>query len=896
MSNQEPSTEHEKTGFVSEDLIKGSTPMMKQYLEVKSKYPDTLVFYRLGDFYEMFYDDAVKASRLLNLTLTRRGTNNGKPIPLAGVPFHAVDNYIARLIRMGESVVICEQNEESGKNKTKLFTRKISRIITPGTATDDGIAPDRKDNLIACVCRGKSYFGLAALSMGSGRFVASIAASVKEARLFLDRINPAELVCPEEFEEQELFENIASVKHTPLWNYEPSTCYRLLCSQFGTHSLFGFGVEDLEDGICAAGALLSYVKTTQNGPLAHIKSLRRDESGSCVLLDRTAQRNLELFENLRGGSEGTLISILDRCSTAMGSRCLRSMIAKPLRDISITASRLDIVEALMKEDLDLLSSLLDEAGDLERVSARIGLGTSRPKDMMVLRSALGAAPRIKDLLEKSGSEVLKKAAGRIIPLPDIFNLLKRAIAEVPSTFLRDGGVIATGYNDELDSLRKLMSGSSDLLSEMEAREREQTGIQTLRVGFNSVSGYYIELPRSQGDKAPERYHRKQTLKNVERYTTPELRELEEKTLNAKERSLALEKELYDTLLSTLREKLEGISNLANELSRLDALKSFAEVSADRGYVRPELTENSEIEIIKGRHPVIETLTSKPFVSNSLSLGEKRLAVITGPNMGGKSTFMRQTAIICIMAKAGCFVPAARARIGDIDRIFTRIGASDDLVSGRSTFMVEMEEAASILNNATPRSLVIMDEIGRGTSAVEGEALALSIANYLCSRSHSISLFSTHYAGISELSSSRSDVLSLCFKAQEIEGRIVFLYHACEGSQQYSYALEVAKLAGIPDEALCMARSEIEKRGNPQTEVPNTNNAAPSDDPDKEEKTRGGATDAVYSDTPANASMHDGDNRVKSSLVIQKLEMMDVNSLTPLQALNELARLKDLIRN
>lgn len=880
--------DQQKQGTSAEELMEGSTPMMKQYLEVKAKYPDNLVFYRLGDFYEMFYDDAVKASRLLNLTLTRRGTNNGKPIPLAGVPFHAVDNYVARLIRMGESVVICEQNEEPGKGKVKIFTRKISRIITPGTATDDGIAPDREDNLIACVCRGKAYYGLAALSLGSGRFTTTVAASEREVRLFLDRTSPAEVVCPEEFEEGDLFEGISSRKRIPAWNFEPATCYRLLCSQFGTQSLFGFGVEDLEEGIMAAGALLAYVRTTQSGPMAHVKSLKRDESGSCVLLDRTAQRNLELFENLRGGSEGTLVSVLDRCSTAMGSRALRRMIAEPLRSIEETNRRLDIVGALIEHGGGKLAALLDEAGDLERVSARVGLGTSRPKDMMVLRSALAAAPQIKEELESSGSEALKAASEKIVPLPDVLDLLKRAITEVPSTFIRDGGVIADGYSEELDSLRALMSGSGDMLARLEEREREETGIQTLRVGFNSVSGYYIEMPRSQGVNAPDRYHRKQTLKNVERYTTPELRELEEKALNAKERSLELEKELYDDLLVKLRARLDGITALASALSSIDALQSFAAVSEEHGYVRPELTNSSEVEIREGRHPVIETLTSRPFVSNSLSMGQKRLAVITGPNMGGKSTFMRQAAIICIMAKAGCFVPAASARIGDIDRIFTRIGASDDLVSGRSTFMVEMEEAASILNNATQRSLVIMDEIGRGTSAVEGEALAHAIACYLCERCRCISLFSTHYAGISDLSKTRPDVLSLCFKAEESGGRIVFLYHASEGSQQYSYALEVAKLAGLPGEALGWARVQIGKRG--ADAAPAASPAPASGQP------AAGPSEAAAAPAPAAMAPAPEPEIVRVEVkphAFNELLGVDVNSMTPLQALNELSRLSEL---
>ncbi len=703
----------------TQDTKDGITPMMKQYCEIKDQYPDTLVFYRLGDFYEMFFDDAVKASRLLNLTLTHRGTNKGTPIPLAGVPFHAVDNYISRLIRMGESVVICEQIEDKTNKKTKNFIRKVSRIVTPGTATDDGIAPDREDNLIACVYEGKHYFGVASLNLGSGSFKTSAVRDLKELSLALDKIAPAEIVYPEEFGHQEILSTFKSRKELPKWNFELKTCYELLCRQFHTQTLFGFDIENIEDGICAAGALLSYVRSTQSGPLEHIRSISRDDFGSLLLMDQTAQRNLELTANLRGEFKGSLLSVLDHCITAMGSRRLRRMLLEPLRSNNLVNARLDLVESLLTCDQSALDLLLDPIGDLERITARVGLGSAHPKDLMVLREALKTVPKIKDFLEKSDSEVLQQYAQKLDPLTNTCALLCKAVKEVPSTFIRDGNVIADGYNEELDSLRELMNGSASVLEKMEAKEREASGIATLKVGYNSVSGYYIEVPRSQSVNVPSNYHRKQTLKNNERYTTQELRDLEEKTLTAQERSLVLEKELFEALIKTLQQELNELSILSDRLSLLDALLSLTKTADEYGYVRPELSCDSVIAIRNGRHPVIETLTDKPFVTNSVSMGVERMLVITGPNMGGKSTYMRQTALICIMARAGSFVPASSALIGDIDRIFTRIGASDDLVSGRSTFMVEMEEASSILNNATTKSLVLMDEIGRGTSAVEG---------------------------------------------------------------------------------------------------------------------------------------------------------------------------------
>lgn len=856
--------------------MQNATPMMRQYLEIKSQYPNTLVLYRLGDFYELFYEDAKKVAKLLDLTLTRRGSNNGDPIPMAGVPFHAVDNYIARLIKLGESCVICEQQGTPGAQKTMV--RKVSKIITPGTVTEEGIAPDRQDVFTACIYKGKHYYGLAYISLGSGLFKTTICPTKAELKLYIEKISPIEIVYEENFKEIDLFQEIHSRKALAPWNFKPETCYKLLCSQFGTNSLFGFDIENLEDGICAAGALLAYVKNTQNVPLEHIKSISRDDNSEFVLLDHCAQRNLEILSNLKGEKQGSLLSVLDNALTPMGQRLTRRMLVEPLRNNETVNQRLDIVEALCNSDNEILSQTLERIGDIERIVARIGLSSSKPKDLAVLRDSLKLIPDLKNFLLKSGQQTLISLNEKVDPLFDVVALLTSAIKDFPSTFLRDGDVIAQGYNEELDSLRELMSGSQELLLKIEQEEREKTGITTLKVNFNSVHGFYIEVSKAQSEKVPEYYIRRQTLKNNERYITPELKELEQKAVSAKERSLELEDELFHAVEHELQQKLPELTRLSQILSLIDVLNGFAVVSKSGNYVRPQLSNEHIIKIIDGRHPVIEKITDKPFVSNSIELKDKHMLVITGPNMGGKSTYMRQTALITIMARIGCFVPANEAHIGNIDRIFTRIGASDDLSSGRSTFMVEMEEASSIINNATVNSLVLMDEIGRGTSTYEGSALALSIAQYLCSKVNCFTLFSTHYPEIASLADTYSNVKNICFKATEFDGSIVFLYKANEGSQNYSYAIEVGKLAGLPSEVISYAKKTIENKEqgktlNNQSSTIDTNSASTSDTPSVTVKEK-----IVY----------------KEPEVLDDLRKIDLNTLTPIAALNLLFELKNKI--
>lgn len=613
-------------------------------------------------------------------------------------------------------------------------------------------------------------------------------------------------------------------------------------------------------------------------PLEHIKSISRDDNSEFVLLDHCAQRNLEILSNLKGEKQGSLLSVLDNALTPMGQRLTRRMLVEPLRNNETVNQRLDIVEALCNSDNEILSQTLERIGDIERIVARIGLSSSKPKDLAVLRDSLKLIPDLKNFLLKSGQQTLISLNEKVDPLFDVVALLTSAIKDFPSTFLRDGDVIAQGYNEELDSLRELMSGSQELLLKIEQEEREKTGITTLKVNFNSVHGFYIEVSKAQSEKVPEYYIRRQTLKNNERYITPELKELEQKAVSAKERSLELEDELFHAVEHELQQKLPELTRLSQILSLIDVLNGFAVVSKSGNYVRPQLSNEHIIKIVDGRHPVIEKITDKPFVSNSIELKDKHMLVITGPNMGGKSTYMRQTALITIMARIGCFVPANEAHIGNIDRIFTRIGASDDLSSGRSTFMVEMEEASSIINNATVNSLVLMDEIGRGTSTYEGSALALSIAQYLCSKVNCFTLFSTHYPEIASLADTYSNVKNICFKATEFDGSIVFLYKANEGSQNYSYAIEVGKLAGLPSEVISYAKKTIENKEqgktlNNQNSTIDTDSASTSDTPSVTVKEK-----IVY----------------KEPEVLDDLRKIDLNTLTPIAALNLLFELKNKI--
>lgn len=786
------------------------TPLMQQYMTVKNQYPDMILLYRMGDFYEMFFDDAVKAAEILDITLTKRGNANGQPIPLAGVPFHAVDTYLARLIEHGESAVICEQFGDSVNNKGSI-ERRVTRIVTPGTATDELLLKERSDNYIACLTSDQLTYGLSFLNISNGEFTCFESEDIADIRNILTRISPAEILYSENFSALNELNGCRSVHRRPAWDFDFQTCKKLLCNQFKTKNLDGFGLENTTIGICAAGALLNYVKETQKTALLHITSLHQEIENTYVNLDANSQKNLEILTCLNGSTDNALAHILDFTSTPMGSRLLKRTLVHPSRDLKSIEQRLDLIEEIRDlDDQDMLPQLLKEAGDLERITARLALASLRPRDLCRIRTALLMVPQLKGFMEQQTS-ALKAYANNIIPINDLAELLSQAIEENPPVVIREGGVIRAGYSQELDGFRALSSGTMDFLREIERREKERTGITTLRVDYNRIHGFYIEATKAalSGVTLPTEYVRRQTMKNTERFITPELKEYEEKALTAQASALSLEKKLYDELIAKVTTYLAPLQKLAAILSALDMTVSLAIVSLKYGYVRPTFTSKEQLKITGGRHPVVECVSRDPFIANSLDMSDKkRMLLITGPNMGGKSTYMRQAALIVLMAYAGSFVPADEALIPQIDSIFTRIGASDDLASGRSTFMVEMTEAAGIMHNATSHSLILMDEIGRGTSTMDGMALARAMAETLALGKLGYVLFATHYFELTDLPNLYPTIANYHFGAIKNGDSIIFLHNAEEGAATSSYGLEVAALAGIPRRVITLAKKRM----------------------------------------------------------------------------------------
>jgi DNA mismatch repair protein MutS len=781
------------------------TPAMAAYMDIKREHQDKLVFYRMGDFYELFFEDAEKASRLLDITLTTRGAVAGTPIKLAGIPFHALEQYLARLVKIGESVAICEQFGDPATTKGPL-ERKVARIVTPGTVTDAALLDDKRDTAVLALAAGKGRIGLAWLSLSSGDFRIMQCPS-EELVSELERIRPAELLQPEDLDLKLLDALGLARKKLPSWQFDPDSGEKTLTRHFGTRDLAGFGAEGMGLAIGAAGALLEYVKATQGMNPAHISALTVEDNDGLIRMDGATRRNLELTETIRGESSPTLFSLLDRCATSMGSRLLRLWLHHPLRQHALIQARLAAVACLHPRSAEL-AALLAEVADIERINARIALRSARPHDLAALRDSLFALQRLAPLLDDVDSELVRTLAQALPRESPLAQRLAAAILPEPSTFLREGGVINHGFNADLDELRTIETRCGEFLLELEARERERSGISTLKVEFNRVHGFYIEVSRAQSDKVPEDYRRRQTLKNAERYITPELKEFEDKALSAQDRALALEKTLYEDLLDTLGLHLVELKHVADAVAALDVLSTFAERSATLGYVEPEFVPQVTLDIREGRHPVVENEVDR-FIANDVGLGESRkLLLITGPNMGGKSTYMRQTALITLMAHIGCYVPASRAVIGPIDRIFTRIGASDDLAGGRSTFMVEMTETANILNNATAQSLVLMDEVGRGTSTFDGLALAWAIARALIEKNRSYTLFATHYFELTRLASDYPSVANVHLSAVEHKDSIVFLHHVEEGPASQSYGLAVAQLAGVPPRVIREARRHL----------------------------------------------------------------------------------------
>lgn len=851
---------------MSTNDLSAHTPMMQQYLRVKADFPDKLVFYRMGDFYELFYDDAKVAARLLDITLTQRGKSAGNGIPMAGVPFHAAENYIARLLKHGQSIVICEQVGEAGAQKGPM-ERQVARIITPGTVTDDAFLNANQDTWLVALCQANQRWGLAYADLSSGRFEVQELASAEAVESELARLMAAEVIYPEGAAWAEPFSVNYTLSARAPWHFEADTCHRLLCEHFGVHDLEGFGCEGKTAVVMAAGSLLQYARDMQRQSLEHLRGMRFVLSNDTLQLDSATRRNLEIQQTLHGNTRASLVGVLDHCQTAMGSRLLRRWLQQPSRDHQhIRLRQKTVAELQDQQSWFSLQPLLRQICDGERILARIALRTARPRDLSHLRDLTGLLPELRADLASLSSPLLTELRQHLDIPVYIHQHLRTALVETPPVVLRDGGVIAEGFDAELDELRGISSNAGDYLLQLEAEERAKTGLSQLKIGYNRVSGYYFELPLSLSATAPAHFIRRQTLKNAERFITPELKTFEDRALSASSRALAREKALYEQLLDSLQPDIPRLQSMCEALAQLDTLLCFAERAHSLNWVQPTLVDDIGIHIEDGRHPVVEQLINEPFTANSVTLTPSAcLWVITGPNMGGKSTFMRQTALIVLLAHTGACVPATRATIGPVDRIFTRIGSSDDIASGRSTFMVEMTESATILNHATTQSLVIMDEIGRGTSTFDGVSLAWSVAEHLAQVNQALTLFATHYFELTALADQLAGVGNLHLTATEYEGRVVFLHHVKTGAASQSYGLQVAQLAGIPRRVIERARERLAL-------LENRHVASPAAMPSQQTDLFASANSAV-------------EERVRSA---------SIDDLSPREALNLLYELKTML--
>ncbi|MFW5431536.1 MAG: DNA mismatch repair protein MutS [Methylophilaceae bacterium] len=844
--------------------------MMRQYLTLKAEHPDMLLFFRMGDFYELFFEDAEKAVRLLGITLTHRGKSNGEPIKMAGVPYHAAEQYLAKLTKLGEAVAICEQVGEvpvKGSPNKGPVERAVTRILTPGTLTDAALLDETRDNALLSICFGEGLVGLARLNLASGEFVLSEIA-VGHLAQEIERINPAEVVCADNVQHEAIDQHRAPKKQIAAWQFDVETAANVLTKQLNTRDLNGFGCAELTVAVSAAGALLEYVKHTQRTTLPHITALTVEQTSQYIQLDAATRRNLEIDTTLRGEASPTLYSLLNTTKTAMGARLLRHWLHHPLRDGNLVVKRHEAVAELIQTDKQpALHDLLRHVADIERITARVALKTARPRDLSALRESLSQLPALQDILQGSKASLLEMLVVNLEASPDVVQLLVGAVKLEPSALLREGGVIADGFDVELDELRALQTNHGDFLLQYETAEKERTGLTNLKVEYNSVHGFYIEISRAQAENAPTEYRRRQTLKNVERFITPELKAFEDKVLSANERALAREKALYEQVLDQLAPHIAALQTNAGAVASLDVLCSFAERATSLNYVQPQFVQENSLEIDAGRHPVVEGLT-QPFVSNDVVINPYRqLLLITGPNMGGKSTFMRQTALIVLLAYCGCYVPANAAKIGEIDRIFTRIGASDDLAGGRSTFMVEMTETANILHNATEKSLVLLDEIGRGTSTFDGLSLAWAVAKQLLDKNKSLTLFATHYFELTRIVDDYKQAANVHLDAAEHGKGIVFLHKVEEGAANQSYGIQVAQLAGIPKPVVASAKRKLSQLENNQVQ-----------------QSEGQPDMFAATAEPAEAPQHPA---------VSELESIQPDDLTPKQALELLYQLKDL---
>ncbi|MDF1796262.1 MAG: DNA mismatch repair protein MutS [Coxiellaceae bacterium] len=787
------------------------TPMMRQYLKIKAQYPDMLLFYRMGDFYELFFSDAERASKLLDITLTARGKSSGRPIPMAGIPYHAADNYLAKLVKAGESVAICEQVGDPATSKGPV-EREVARIITPGTVSDDSLINADHDNVLCVISESNNRFGLASVTLTSGDFIISEFDTAEALSAELQRLQPAELLISDDSPLDQTLNLQTAITRRPVWEFEFEHAKQTLSQHFQTDNLTGFGVNDYPLALRAAGCLIQYAQYTQRTALPHIHSIRVEQQSQYIILDDITQNNLELIRNLHNTKTNTLLSVIDKCHTTMGSRLLQRWITRPLRDHDTLQRRQSAIADCLKYQInDQVKPVLDTIADMERILSRMALRTAKPRDCAQLRDSLLQLPLLIEHLHPLRDPHIQLIQQQLHGFDQLASHLSVALVDNPPAVIRDGGVIAEGFNEKLDELRQLSNNSAQFLVDLEVREKEQTGINTLKVGYNRVHGYYIEISRAQSDKAPAHYTRRQTLKNAERFITEELKIFEDKVLSSKSRALTLEKQLYVELIETINQELLALQHCAAALAELDVLLSFSQCINFHHWGTAQFQNDAGMDIKQGRHPVVETVISEPFIANDTSFEQQqRMLMITGPNMGGKSTYMRQTALIVILAYVSGYAPAAECTLGPIDRIFTRIGAADDLSSGRSTFMVEMTESANILHNATEHSLVLMDEVGRGTSTFDGLSLAWAFAEYLAQQCKAFTLFATHYFELTTLAEHLPQMTNVHLDAVEHGEDIVFMHQVKPGPANQSYGIQVAKLAGIPQSVTRKARQKLQE--------------------------------------------------------------------------------------
>ena len=864
------------------------TPMMQQYLTIKMQHPHSLMFYRMGDFYELFFDDAHKAAKLLGISLTHRGKANGEPIPMAGVPYHAAEGYLARLVKKGETVVICEQlGEVTGKGPVE---RGVVRIITPGTLTDDALLNSHQSSNLVALCIQQNQIGIALLDLSAGIFkVQQQDFQPEQLAIELSRLMPSEILVDEDIIDQNIIEQIKKqlecpVTKRPNVDFNLNNAQKTLCDQFAVSTLAGFGIDHLPLAKASAAALIHYAKETQKTALPHIRSIQLEHSSDFIALDPVTRRNLELVEPLF--DHGTsLFQLINDCQTAMGGRLLSRTIMQPLRDTKLLDARLDAISCILKGYHEAPTRLvLKDISDIERVLSRIALGSARPRDLVQLRQACAQIPllrhAIQPIIHNHPTGLIEQLDNELGDFKALYQRLMAAVVEHPPVLLRDGNVIAEGFDSELDELRKIRDHAGQFLIDLEIQERENTGVSTLKIGYNRVSGYYIELTRAQAEHAPEHYIRRQTLKNAERYITPELKSFEDKVLSSESRALAREKMLFEMLLDELRADIGNLQMMSSAIAQLDLLANFAHQARLRNWCRPEFSPEIGVKIVAGRHPVVEALSKTPFTANDTSLDfNHRMAIVTGPNMGGKSTFMRQTALISLLAYCGCYVPAQAAILGPIDRVFTRIGSADDLSTGKSTFMVEMTETSQILHHATNQSLVLMDEVGRGTSTYDGLSLAWACVLDLSKRIKCLCLFATHYFELTELAK-ESGIDNYHVTAKELNGNLILLHKVQQGPASQSHGLQVAKLAGIPASVIKEAQNRLkilEKQQQRQVnKVVQNDLFSIVDEPSIEVVER---IVEVEKDTPA----------------LNLLRALDVDNLSPREALQQIYALKDALQ-